>query len=139
VVLRFHPELAPISVAVLPLLKKREDIVRTAHGIRDSLARTWTAYYDDTAAIGRLYRRQDEVGTAYCVTVDVQTVGDSDKGERGDGQVTIRDRDSMEQLRVPIPELAAVLRKLLDEGTEWRAVAEGFAPAAGAPPAVGPA
>ena len=130
-VLRFHPELSPISVAVLPLLKKREDIVRTAHGIRDSLARSWTAYYDDTAAIGRLYRRQDEVGTAYCVTVDVQTVGDADKGERGDGQVTIRDRDSMEQIRVPISELVSVLRKLLDEGAEWRAVAERFAPAGG--------
>jgi len=138
VVLRFHPELAPISVAVLPLLKKREDIVRTAHGIRDSLARSWTAHYDDTAAIGRLYRRQDEVGTAYCVTVDVQTVGDVDKSERGDGQVTIRDRDSMEQIRVPIPELASVLRKLLDEGADWRVVAERYAPAVESSPAGGP-
>ena len=82
VVLRFHPELAPVSVAVLPLLKKREEIVRTAQALRDDLARYWTAHYDDTAAIGRLYRRQDEIGTAYCVTVDVQTVGDSGKGER---------------------------------------------------------
>ena len=137
VVLRFHPELAPISVAVLPLLKKREDIVRTAQGIRESLARSWTAPYDDTAAIGRLYRRQDEVGTAYCVTVDVQTVGDADKGERGDGRVTIRDRDSMEQIRVPIPELASVLRALLDEGAAWRAVAQRFAPAADSPPVAG--
>jgi glycyl-tRNA synthetase len=79
-----------------------------------------------------LYRRQDEVGTAYCVTVDVQTVGDPGKGERGDGQVTIRDRDSMEQIRVPIPELVSVLRKLLDEGAEWRTVAERFGPAAAA-------
>ena len=72
VVLRFHPALAPVSVAVLPLLKKREEIVRAARAIRDELALTWTAHYDDTAAIGRLYRRQDEVGTPYCVTVDVQ-------------------------------------------------------------------
>src|SRR4030095_6358161 len=99
VVLRFHPELAPISVAVLPLLKKRDDIVRTALRIRDELSRRFTTVHDDTAAIGRLYRGQDEVGTAYCVTVDVQTVGDSDKGEAADGKVTIRARESMEQIR----------------------------------------
>ena len=60
---------------MLPLLKKRDDIVRTAHEIRADLAKQWRVVYDDTAAIGRLYRRQDEVGTPYCVTVDVQTVG----------------------------------------------------------------
>jgi glycyl-tRNA synthetase len=125
VVLRLHPELAPVSVAVLPLLKKRDEIVRTAQAIRDDLSRSWTAYYDDTAAIGRLYRRQDEVGTPYCVTVDVQTVGDSEKGEQGDGRVTIRDRDSMEQVRVPIPELVPVMRELLGGGT-WGPVAARF-------------
>src|SRR5580765_5244929 len=125
VVLRFHPELAPVSVAVLPLLKKREEIVRTAHSIRDDLARHWTAHYDDTAAIGRLYRRQDEIGTAYCVTVDVQTVGDAGKGEHGDGRVTIRDRDSMEQVRVRIPALVPVLKDLL-EGGDWTTVAGRF-------------
>src|SRR5262249_60230872 len=98
------------------LLKKREEIVRTAGAIRNDLARRWTTYYDDTAAIGRLYRRQDEVGTPYCVTVDVQTVGDPDKGEAGDGRVTIRDRDCMEQIRVPIPELATGLGDLLGGG-----------------------
>ena len=72
-----------MKVAVLPLLKKRDDIVRTAHAIRDELSRRLPRVYDDTAAIGRLYRRQDEVGTPYCVTVDVQTVGDTDKGETG--------------------------------------------------------
>src|SRR5215813_12075516 len=122
VVLRFHPRLAPVSVAVLPLLKKREEIVRMARGIRDELAEQWTAYYDDTAAIGRLYRRQDEVGTAYCVTVDVQTVGDSEKGERGDDKVTIRDRDSMGQIRVPIAELEATFAELLG-GAPWAGVA----------------
>ena len=125
VVLRLHPELAPVSVAVLPLLKKREEIVRTAQGVRDELARSWTAYYDDTAAIGRLYRRQDEVGTPYCVTVDVQTVGDAGSGERGDGRVTVRDRDSMEQIRVPIPELVSVMRELLG-GEGWGRVAGRF-------------
>ncbi|HXJ83008.1 MAG TPA: glycine--tRNA ligase [Candidatus Methylomirabilis sp.] len=129
VVLRFHPALAPVSVAVLPLLKKRDEIVATARAIRDELALTWTAHYDDTAAIGRLYRRQDEVGTPYCVTVDVQTVGDRDTGESGDGRVTVRDRDSMEQIRVPIPELASVLGKLL-MGHQWERVAAQFSAAA---------
>ena len=101
VVLRFHPELAPVKVAVLPLLKKREEIVRTAMASATRCRGTVRVVYDDTAAIGRLYRRQDEVGTPYCVTVDVQTVGDRDKGETGDGRVTIRDRDCMEQVRVP--------------------------------------
>jgi len=125
VVLRFHPELAPLKVAVLPLLKKREDIVRTAHAIRDELSKEWTVVYDDTAAIGRLYRRQDEVGTPYCVTVDVQTVGDPAKGEVGDGKVTIRDRDSMEQIRVPLDQLGPLFRELLGGGT-WGGVAGRF-------------
>src|SRR6266571_877364 len=116
VVLRFHPELAPVKVAVLPLLKKRDEIVKAAHAIRATLAREWRVVYDDTAAIGRLYRRQDEVGTPYCVTVDVQTVGDNDTGESGDGRVTIRDRDSMEQIRVPIDALTGVFHDLLSGG-----------------------
>jgi glycyl-tRNA synthetase len=133
VVLRFHPELAPVKVAVLPLLKKREEIVRTAHAIRAELAKRWRVVYDDTAAIGRLYRRQDEVGTPYCVTVDVQTVGDTEKGETGDGRVTIRDRDSMQQIRVSTSELAPVFDELL-AGGDWSAVA-----ARGGGPAAAPA
>jgi glycyl-tRNA synthetase len=121
VVLRFQPEVAPVKLAVLPLLKKREDIVARAGEIRDRLARRWVTVYDDTAAIGRLYRRQDEVGTPYCVTVDVQTVGDPAKGEVGDQKVTIRDRDSMEQIRVPVERLPAVFEQLLG-GTPWSAV-----------------
>jgi glycyl-tRNA synthetase len=83
--------------------------------------------YDDTAAIGRLYRRQDEVGTPYCVTVDVQTVGDQEKGERGDDRVTIRDRDSMGQIRVPIAELETALAGLLG-GAAWATVAARYPP-----------
>ena len=130
VVLRFHRELAPIKIAVLPLLKKRPEIVETAHALRSRLARRWVTVYDDTAAIGRLYRRQDEVGTPYGVTVDVQTVGDPAKAEAGDQKVTIRDRDSMEQIRVPIDTLEAVLGRLF-EGDPWERVAAGSARAEG--------
>ncbi len=130
VVLRFHPELAPVKIAVLPLLKKRPEIVATGQDLRTRLARRWVAIYDDTAAIGRLYRRQDEVGTPYCVTVDVKTVGDPDKGEVGDQKVTIRERDSMEQIRVPIAELEGVFARLLDEG-RWADVAAAYPRAEG--------
>ena len=111
VVLRFHPELAPTKIAVLPLLKKNSKIVETATRICHGLRKHWIAMYDDTASIGRLYRRQDEVGTPFCVTVDVQTVGDENKPP--DGEVTIRDRDSMEQIRVPIDRLEAVMMDLM--------------------------
>jgi len=122
VLLRLHADLAPVKIAVLPLLKKRDAIVATAREIQRRLARRWVSAYDDTAAIGRLYRRQDEVGTPYCVTVDVQTVGDTERGEAGDGKVTIRERDSMEQIRVPITELETVFRELLTDGVAWSAV-----------------
>ncbi len=94
VVLGFHPEMAPYKVAVLPLLKKRPEIVEICRRLRADLATDVMAVYDDTAAIGKLYRRQDEIGTPWCVTVDVESLDD--------GAVTIRDRDSMTQERVPL-------------------------------------
>src|SRR6185295_9556456 len=126
VVLRFHPDLAPVKIAVLPLLKKRPEIVATGHELRARLARKWVTVYDDTAAIGRLYRRQDEVGTPYCVTVDVKTVGDTARGEAGDGKVTIRERDTMEQVRVPLGDLETVFSRILDGGAHWADVAAGY-------------
>jgi len=119
VVLGFHPELAPVKLAVLPLLKKNDKIVETAQSIAGRLRQKWTAVYDDTAAIGKLYRRQDEVGTPFCITVDVQTVGDEQAP--ADQKVTIRERDSMQQCRVPIAELEAVVVQLL--GGKWGDVA----------------
>jgi glycyl-tRNA synthetase len=110
--LQFHPELAPIKIAVLPLLKKNDRIVETAKKICADLRKRWHAVYDDTASIGRLYRRQDEVGTPFCVTVDVQTVGDDRSA--ADEKVTIRDRNSMEQIRVSINSLAFVMNELMD-------------------------
>jgi glycyl-tRNA synthetase len=111
VVLKFHPELAPIKIAVLPLLKKNTQIVEAAKRICADLRRRWFTVYDDTASIGRLYRRQDEVGTPFCVTVDVQTVGDAKSA--ADGQVTVRDRDAMEQIRIPIAALENVMSDLM--------------------------
>ncbi|HXG50533.1 MAG TPA: glycine--tRNA ligase [candidate division Zixibacteria bacterium] len=114
VVLGFHPELAPIKVAVLPLLKKNNRIVETARKLAADLRRRWHAVYDDTASIGRLYRRQDEVGTPFCVTVDVQTVGD--ERSPADDRVTVRERDSMQQVRVPIGSLERVIKKTMAGG-----------------------
>ncbi|MBI2366527.1 MAG: glycine--tRNA ligase [Deltaproteobacteria bacterium] len=119
VVLRFHAELAPLKIAVLPLLKKNNRIVETAKQLTADLRRRWHAVYDDTASIGRLYRRQDEVGTPFCVTVDVQTVGDEKAA--ADDKVTIRDRDTMEQVRVPIDNLEPVMTELM--AGHWSAVA----------------
>jgi glycyl-tRNA synthetase len=121
VVLRFHPEIAPTKIAVLPLLKRNDRIVETAKRLTADLRKRWLTVYDDTASIGRLYRRQDEVGTPFCVTVDVQTVGD--EKAPADEKVTIRDRDSMEQVRVPISALESVMEKLM--AGKWAEVAQG--------------
>ena len=120
VVLKFHPELAPIKIAVLPLLKKNDRIVETAKKITADLRRRWYTIYDDTASIGRLYRRQDEVGTPFCVTVDVQTVGD--EKAPADDKVTIRDRNTMEQVRVSLSELESTIEKLM--AGKWPEVAQ---------------
>jgi glycyl-tRNA synthetase len=101
VVLGLHPDLAPYKVAVLPLLKKRPEIVELAHRLRDDLAKDLMAVYDDTAAIGKLYRRQDEIGTPWCVTIDVESTED--------GAATIRDRDAMTQDRIPIDQVKRVI------------------------------
>ena len=117
VVLGFHREVAPVKIAVLPLLKKNEKIVATARKLADELRKRWVTHYDDTAAIGKLYRRQDEVGTPYCVTVDVETVGDDEKAP--DMKVTIRDRDTMEQVRVSIDAMPTFMDGLMTKG--WSA------------------
>jgi glycyl-tRNA synthetase len=105
VVMKFHPKLAPIKVAVLPLLKKNEGIVALAKKLKSELQKDMVCVYDDTAAIGKLYRRQDEVGTVFCVTVDVQSLEDK--------QVTVRFRDTMQQERVPAERLAGYLKEKL--------------------------
>jgi len=103
--LALHPDLAPYKVAVLPLLKKRPEIVELCQRIKDDLRRDVMAVYDDTASIGKLYRRQDEIGTPYCVTVDVDTLEDQ--------AVTVRDRDTMEQVRVHVDQVRTFVLDLL--------------------------
>ena len=104
VVLHFHPALAPFKAAVLPLSKK---LGPKATEIYHMLQKDFMVDYDEAGSIGKRYRREDEIGTPYCITVDFQTVGD--ENTPADNAVTIRDRDTMEQVRVPIDQLKAWL------------------------------
>jgi glycyl-tRNA synthetase len=107
-VLRLHPEIAPVKVAVLPLIPRNEDIVNRARTLYEELRRVVSAEYDDSGQIGRRYRRQDEIGTPYALTIDEETLEDE--------TVTIRDRDTLEQERIPIAGArAAVLDRLAHE------------------------
>jgi glycyl-tRNA synthetase len=99
--LSLHKNLAPIKAAVLPLLRNRPEIVSIAKDIAADLRSRFKAVYDDTASIGRLYRRQDEIGTPFCITVDVDSLNDK--------KVTVRDRDSMKQDRVGMTKLKEYL------------------------------
>ena len=105
VVLKLHPELAPIKAAVLPLAKNKPEIVGMAKAVKRGLQPTLRAVYDDTGGIGKLYARQDEIGTPFCVTVDHQSLEDE--------AVTVRDRDTWEQERVKVSELSEHLQRNL--------------------------
>ena len=104
VVLKLNKNLAPNKVAVLPLLRNRPEIVELSKKIARDLKKRFVAVYDDSAAIGKLYRRQDEIGTPYCITVDVDSLSDN--------KVTVRDRDTMVQDRIDV---ANVRRYLVDK------------------------
>ena len=106
-VLKFHPRVAPIKVAVFPLLKNKPDLVAKAKAVRDLLRPHMTVFYDEAGAIGRRYRRQDEIGTPYGLTIDFDTLGE--KGEELKDTVTLRDRDTMKQERMKISELLPFL------------------------------
>ena len=104
IVLHLHPALAPYKVAILPLSKKLSD---KANDVYDMLSKKFICDYDETGSIGKRYRREDEIGTPYCVTIDFDTLEDN--------TVTIRDRDTMEQIRLPIDEL----NKWIEEKIEF--------------------
>ena len=102
VVLHLHPMLAPFKIAVLPLSKKLSE---KAQEVYEKLSREIMCDYDETGSIGKRYRREDEIGTPYCLTVDFDTLEDN--------SVTIRDRDTMEQIRIPIDEVESWLEEKL--------------------------
>src|SRR5438105_8503675 len=109
VVMKFHPRVAPIKVAVFPLLKNRPELVSKAVEVRDRLRPQMTVFYDEAGAIGRRYRRQDEAGTPFGVTIDFDTLGE--KGPELKDTVTLRHRDSMKQERIKVSELVPILLK----------------------------
>jgi glycyl-tRNA synthetase len=109
-VLRLHPRLAPVKVAVLPLIGKDERLVGKARPLYEELRKSMSAEYDDSASIGKRYRRQDEIGTPWALTIDQQTLED--------GTITIRDRDTLAQERIPIEGAHTLLLERLDE--PWR-------------------
>ena len=100
-----HRGLAPVTVAALPL-SRNEKLTPTARRVYDLLRKNFRTQYDDAQSIGRRYRRQDEIGTPYCVTIDFDTIDDN--------QVTIRDRDTMNQSRVPVSQLVDILKDKLE-------------------------
>jgi len=105
-VMRFKPCIAPIKVAILPLLKNKPELVAKAKEVKNLLQPHMNIFYDETAAIGRRYRRQDEVGTPFCIAIDFETLGEEGpNGEDLTDTVTIRHRDSMEQVRIAISDL----------------------------------
>ena len=105
-VLKVHPALAPVKCAVLPLLKNKEELTSKASAIFDQLKFSFECQYDEKDAIGRRYRRQDAIGTPYCITIDFQTLEDD--------TVTIRDRDTLEQVRIAIDDIEKVVLKRID-------------------------
>ena len=108
VLMRFSPRVAPVKVAVFPLLKNKPELVEKAKKIYDGLKMHWSCFLDEVGAIGRRYRRQDEIGTPCAITVDFDTLNDD--------TVTLRDRDTMKQERIGLSEVTDKLRSILDAG-----------------------
>jgi len=116
-VMRFTPEMAPVKAAVLPLVKNKPELMEMARKLHDKLAANHNVQWDQGGAIGRRYRRQDEIGTPYCITVDFDTLED--------GTVTVRDRDSTEQTRLHIKDVPEFIRSAVegeaqDDGEWWK-------------------
>jgi glycyl-tRNA synthetase len=107
IVMKFHPRVAPTKVAIFPLLKNKPELVAKAQSVVELLKPLMTVFYDEAGAIGRRYRRQDEVGTPFGVTIDFETLGERDATLTD--TVTLRERDSMSQTRVKIADLPALL------------------------------
>ena len=100
--LRFHPRVAPIKVGIFPLVKNKPALVERAHEIYKTMQRRWNVIYDQSGAIGRRYRRIDEVGVPFGITIDFDTI-------EGDGSVTVRNRDTTEQSRLSVNEAISMI------------------------------
>ena len=106
-VLKLHPRLAPYKAAVFPLVKNKPELVERAEALYKRLKRRWNVFYDAAGAIGRRYRRQDEIGTPFGITVDFDTI-------EKDGKVTLRDRDTLQQIRLTEDEVVAYLSEKIE-------------------------
>jgi len=106
-VLKFHPKLAPVKIAVLPLLKNKPGLIKKSEEVFNMLSKEFICQYDEAGAIGRRYRRQDEIGTPYCITIDFDSLEKND--------VTVRDRDTMEQERIQISELVEYFKEKIKD------------------------
>ena len=102
IVLKLHPALAPVKVAILPLLKNKEELTTAAKAVYNKLKMSFACQYDEKDAIGRRYRRQDAIGTPFCLTIDFDTLED--------GTVTLRDRDTLKQERLTIAQAEDIIR-----------------------------
>jgi glycyl-tRNA synthetase len=109
-VLHLHPEIAPVKAAILPLIPRNAEMVTRSRALLEELRRRWLVEYDDGGQIGRRYRRQDEIGTPWAFTIDDQTLEDE--------TVTVRDRDSLAQERLPLSGVAAWLEDALQRPWE---------------------
>lgn len=106
--LKFHPKIAPFKVAVFPLVKNKTELVDKARELYKRLQKRWAVTWDVSGAIGRRYRRQDEIGTPFCVTVDFDTI-------EKDNQVTVRHRDTTEQVRIPVDQVVGWIEEAMDQ------------------------
>merc|ERR1712176_1670075 len=107
--LKFQPSIAPIKASILPLMKNKPELVSTARELYDTLSKRWNVAWDAAGAIGRRYRRADEVGTPFCITIDFDTI------EKEGKTVTIRDRDTTEQIRIPMDDVVQYLSDKIDD------------------------
>src|SRR5690606_29765437 len=108
IVMKLHPVLAPVKAAILPLVRNKPELTERARKIFDDLKLNFQCQYDEKDAIGRRYRRQDAIGTPYCLTIDFETIEDDQK-------ITIRDRDSLDQKRVTVGEARDIILKSTNE------------------------
>ena len=116
VALRLHPRIAPYKAAVFPMVKNNPVVLERAERLHKKLKRRWNVFFDSAGALGRRYRRQDEIGTPYGITIDFETVGIGKDGApiEPDNKITVRDRDTCTQVRMTEDELIAFLEEKIE-------------------------